>query len=73
LRLSRLCAVAPGALLTPIAMDLFGILVLDGDDELLQRVEDLRGAFIGEHRQVQGQDDGSAFHRCDRRAKSAGE
>jgi hypothetical protein len=54
--------VAPGSFLPPIAMDLFGILVLDGGDEVLERVEQLGGAFIGEDRQVQGQDDGSAFH-----------
>jgi hypothetical protein len=49
--------------LTPvIAIDLCGVMMFDAGEELLEHIDELRGALVGKARQVKGQEERFAFH-----------
>lgn len=50
------------SLMPVIVMELRGVMVFDAGEELVEQLEELRGAFVGEAGQVKGQDERFAFH-----------
>ena len=56
------------ALALVIAVNLFGVVVLDAGKECVEQLYELCGGLIGEAWQQEGQDDGVAFHWTSSRA-----
>ena len=50
------------ALALVIAMNLFGVMVLDAGQELVEQLDELCGGVVAEARPQERQDDGAAFH-----------
>jgi len=57
-----LCPVAALALATLVAKRLGCVLMFDGGNEFVEQLDQLHSRPVGEHRQGERQDDGSAFH-----------
>ena len=51
-----------------IAVNLFGVVVLDAGKKCVEQLDELCGGLIAEARQQEGQDDGVAFHWTSSRA-----
>jgi len=56
------------ALTLVVAMNLFGVVVLDAGNELVEQLDELSGGVVGKARQQEGPDDGVAFHWTSSRA-----
>jgi hypothetical protein len=57
-----LLAVVDFTLSLVVAVDLCGVMMFDTGHELVEHIEELRGAFVGEARQVKRQDERLTFH-----------
>jgi len=63
-----LAVVSDFLLALSIAVNLFGVVVLDAANEFVEQLEKLCGGLVGEARKNEGQDDGVAFHWTSSRA-----
>ena len=55
-------AVLDFLLVLAVALSLFGVVVLYVCDELMEQLYELCGGLVGEVREIEGDDDGAAFH-----------